>query len=253
MDDQLSKIVEQALARIESAGGIEGDTLKPIQTSWESTASSAIVGTLMLAGAIEERKQRGYRIDTDSATVDNTLTRMLQRADQSRDQHIDEFVQTLIKHARLNPTARQPLLYVLSELVANIWDHAEVDRGFIGARADSHSLTLAVADTGISIPLSYARRDITFPDDIAALQAALQGRSARPQGGRGYGLRTSARMAVSGWGGVFLLVSRHALVTKSPQDETAKDMSPQVWNGTLAGMNIALPLGQFDFYAFIED
>lgn len=272
MEDQLRQVYTQALQVIADAGGIEGDALRPIACPFDPAMPADRLGLAMIAAALDERQRRGYAAEWESVRRDalaaiafpegarTSMTTVehgdpfpllrLERAHADRDATITAYAERVA--ARVGEGARQPIAYVLTELVANIWDHAETDVGFVLAGVGDDRLVLAVVDAGISIPLTYARRDIAFPDDTAAVRAALEGKSARPQGGRGYGIRTSAAIATRGWGGALLLASRHATVLQTADGEAARGTSPLHWNGTIVAIEAPLPLRAIDLYAYVE-
>lgn len=274
MEDQLRAVYTRALQAIADAGGIEGDALRPITCPFDPGVPVDRLGIAMIAAVLSERQRRGYAEEwhTEPPTRrgaygaiafpegvktiagdplgDAALLLRLERAHADRDDTLAGYTERIA--ARVSGAAHQPIAYILTELTANIWDHAETDTGFVFAGVSDRQLVLAVVDAGMSIPFTYARRNIIFPDDLAALRAALAGRSARPQGGRGYGIRTSAAMATRGWGGTLLIGSRHATLLQTADGEAAHDLVSMPWNGTVVGMNIPLPLRAFDFYAYVE-
>ncbi|MFH1099027.1 MAG: ATP-binding protein [Candidatus Uhrbacteria bacterium] len=270
--DQLQAVYVRALQTIADAGGIEGDELRPIACPFDPAVPADRLGLAMIAAALHERQRRGYVVEWNapqrgafsaiafpegvrtSAAIasygDQFPLLRIERAHADRDATITAYAERIAVH--VSETARQPIAYVLTELVANIWDHAETETGIVLAGVGGGHFVLIVVDAGISIPFTYARRDIAFPDDTAAVRAALTGRSARPQGGRGYGIRTSAAIATRGWGGALLLASRHAMVLQTVDGETVRDTAPLHWNGTIVVIEAPLPLRAIDLYAYVE-
>ena len=251
MDHALHTIYLRALQAIADAGGIEGDALRPIVFVPDPMRPEDCVGYALVAAALHERLRRGYAAPprTDGGGTDGLLLQ-LERGHPEREQLLTSFGVQCVR--RLGPGAEQPLQYLLAELTANIWDHAEIDVGFVAFGTGARTCALAVVDAGVSIPLSYVRRDIVFASDTAAVEAALEGKSARPQGGRGYGLRTSAKIVIEGWGGTLLLASRHATVLRSREGRETKDTDPLHWNGTVIAIEAPLPLPSVDLYRYVE-
>lgn len=276
MEDQLRQVYTRALKVIVDAGGIEGDALRPISCPFHPAVPADRLGLAMVAAALHERQHRGYAVEWDTTQRDaftaiafpkgvSSLSTLeangvlpiltLMRSSQEREAMLHAYV-THVTNAINDRSAMQPIAYVLTELTANIWDHAETERGFIVAGTDSEMCVIAVVDAGLSIPLSYARRGIKFPDthahDLAAIDAALEGRSARPQGGRGYGLRTSAALVVDGWSGSFLLASRGALRYRASGEDPHGEVGLPTWTGTVVAVSFPLPLRPVDLYAYVE-
>lgn len=276
MRDQLRAVYTRALQAIADAGGIEGDTLKPIACPFDPAVPADRLGLAMIAAALHERQRRGYAAAWESAKRDALSAigfpdgsaavgargvhqalpiLILERASQERTDALHAYAERVIGTMQ-DRRALQPIEYILTELTANIWDHAETERGFIAAGVDQNALIIVVVDAGLSIPFSYARRGIEFPRglsyDIASLEAALEGKSARPQGGRGYGLRTSAALVVEGWGGSFLLASQRALRYHAFGTSPQREIELPLWNGTVVAVSLPLPLRSVDLYAYVE-
>lgn len=253
---QLRAVYNRALQTIADAGGIEGDVLKPIAYDADPAQPERCVGSAIIAAALYERARRGYATalpPSDGPSVERSSCAFLviERGHARREQHLSSFVDTCAQRIGQRESL-QPLQYLFAELTANIWDHAETSVGFLAFGTGSQTCALAVVDTGISIPFSYARRDIVLDGDRDALRAALSGRSARPQGGRGYGLRTSAALIIEGWDGTLLLASRHATVLRTEAGDDAQETSPLHWNGTVVAAALPLPLRSVDLYAYVE-
>lgn len=276
MDQTIRDVYLRALRAIENAGGIEGDVLRPIACPFDPAIPGDCLGIAMVAAALYERQRRGYAAEWDAArrelltavafpigattiaTIETGTTLPLinlPRVSHDRGDILHALVERIVG-AICDSAALQPIAYILTELTANIWDHAEEERGFVSAGVDRHTLSIAVVDAGLSVPFSYARRGIEFPDapshDLAAIDAALEGRSARPQGGRGYGLRTSAALVVDGWGGSFLLASRRALRYRASGTDVQGEAGLLSWAGTVVAASLPLPLRPVDFYSYVE-
>ncbi|MBI4434643.1 hypothetical protein HY635_02400 [Candidatus Uhrbacteria bacterium] len=276
MTNDLRATYLRALQTIADAGGIEGDALRPIACPFDPAMPADRLGLAMIAAALHERQRRGYAVEWDAVNRD-VLTMIafpngasslpmfeasaalsmlsLIRSSHEREALLHAYVMRVVR-AINDRSAMQPIAYVLTELTANIWDHAETERGFVVAGIDRHALVIAVVDAGLSIPLSYDRRGIKFPDspshDLAAIDAALEGRSARPQGERGYGLRTSAALVMDGWSGSFLLASRRALRYRAPGGSPLGEVGLSPWAGTVVAVTLPLPLRPVDLYAYVE-
>lgn len=276
MEKTLHNTYLQALHAIEDAGGIEGESLRPIACPFDPAVPADRLGLAMVAAALHERQRRGYVGEWDTARrgalssiafPDGTCTAdgigssaalPILRLDRAREERADTLHAFVVRLADVvhDHAARQPMEYILAELTANIWDHAETESGFIAGSADQRVMTIAIVDAGLSIPLSYVRRGVEFVDalsyDSAAIDAALKGQSTRPQGGRGYGLRTSAALAVDGWRGSCLIASQRALWYHANGASPEREVGLPLWAGTVVAFSLPLPLRAVDLYTYVE-
>lgn len=113
-----------------------------------------------------------------------------------------------------------PITYILDELICNIQQHAQTDRGYIYAsyNNDTNDVELIVADSGISIYGSYVSSqkylDLIGNSDACALSLAQNGYSTKnlPEAeNRGYGISSNIKMVTEGLNGEFAVLSGNAL------------------------------------------
>lgn len=108
------------------------------------------------------------------------------------------------------------LEYVVYELVNNVYQHSKCTNAYIMAqRYEKRGLVeLALIDNGITIAgsLRSSGRINDKVSDSSAICKALEGYSAKPEPGRGYGLSTSIRMITEELQGEVLMVSGKGLV-----------------------------------------
>lgn len=114
-----------------------------------------------------------------------------------------------------------PLTYLLDELICNIQQHAQTDKGYAYLRhnTDFQSIEIALADFGITIYGSYVAAqkhlDKLGDSDAEALNLAQNGYSVKnlpDTENRGYGISSNMRMVVDGLGGEFAVLSGNALL-----------------------------------------
>jgi hypothetical protein len=125
---------------------------------------------------------------------------------------------------------RDAYLYLLSELVGNIYEHAAASRAFVTAQfyPKKGLIEACFMDDGVTIAGSLASgAGAVYPPGRAheAILDALRGKSAKGGGERGFGLRSSARV-VNGLGGDMLIVSgRGSVVLGARGDRSVYSMS----------------------------
>lgn len=127
-----------------------------------------------------------------------------------RDMVIGSIGTLLTNSLKLNANARSVIMMLLSELTANIGDHATIDKGFIVAQyfRANHYLDICIADCGIGILRAFQneRPALGVSTNGEAIDRAVRGQSTKSQPGRGFGLSGSIEMLRS-LGGQFILYS----------------------------------------------
>ncbi len=90
-------------------------------------------------------------------------------------QKLDEFIQEMIPMLHLNPEQSEPIKYIISELVRNVFEHASSPDGAIVCAQyykKSNTIRIGVVDTGVGIKQTLER--FYHPrDDFQALALAL--------------------------------------------------------------------------------
>ena len=136
-----------------------------------------------------------------------------------------------------------PLTYLLDELICNIQQHAQTDKGYayLHHNADSQSIDIAIADFGITIYGSYVAAqkhlDKLGDSDAEALNLAQNGYSVKnlpDTENRGYGISSNMRMVVEGLGGEFAVLSGNALLLYSKDTKKILSLPPEIdFKGTM--------------------
>lgn len=136
-----------------------------------------------------------------------------------------------------------PLTYLLDELICNIQQHAQTDKGYayLHHTADSHSIDIVVADLGITIYGSYVAAqkhlDKLGDSDAEALNLAQNGYSVKnlpDTENRGYGISSNMRMVVEGLGGEFAALSGNALLLYSKETKKILALPQEIdFKGTM--------------------
>ncbi len=88
----------------------------------------------------------------------------------------------------------QFLLYVLSELVANIQEHAQAKTAVINLQIKNSKCAVSISDDGQGLLKSYSTKKIRPKDDVAAIELALNGLSTKSATERGYGLSSTRKL-----------------------------------------------------------
>lgn len=157
-----------------------------------------------------------------------------------------------------------PISYFIGELLDNIYEHSQSERGFVFSQYLRREgvIYLCIADEGITVYNSYKRANVYLDeiedDEAAALYLANEGMSTkdRPYAEtRGYGISTSKRMLVEGMGGAFFMLSGGAFHRYGIGGENDYVNISDIfrWKGTIILLKIpvSLPAG-FNYINFIE-
>ncbi|MBK9419326.1 MAG: hypothetical protein IPN62_19120 [Flavobacteriales bacterium] len=121
----------------------------------------------------------------------------------------------LVAKCLLDGPVVMAMKYILSEIIGNINYHAGRGTGFMIVQhsINNHYLDIAIADTGRGLRATYLASGKHAPvTDLEALDLALDGRSAKAETHRGFGIRTSRKLTVKGLGGWFLIWSGSAML-----------------------------------------
>lgn len=151
------------------------------------------------------------------------------------------------------------LKYMLGESIDNIIQHANSERGYIFAQSypSKGYLDICIADSGITLLGSYQ----TLPDneiesDLEAIQAANRGISTKnlPNAeNRGYGIITSKKMLIDGFGGTFVMMSGNALHLYNSLDRRFIETPENIrWNGTIIALRVPYMNKDFQYINYIE-
>jgi hypothetical protein len=164
-----------------------------------------------------------------------------------REKVLELMGQRLRERLQLDAQLFSAVSFIIAEAVNNIKDHSRTDRGYLFTQfyPKRGFLDLCIADTGVSIFGSYkavGRKDITSHEQ--AVQAALSGDSTKDDPSRGFGIRTSRKMLVSGLGGRYFLLSGNAFLFSYPgATEAIKVLPPEPgisWPGTYLALRIPI-------------
>lgn len=203
-------------------------------------------------------------IEIKNAIENNELTKLvadinLKDADEIN-RILDEKKNSLYSLNKNTRNLIQPISYFMSEMIDNMQQHSNADKGYIFANFNREfdRVELVLADGGISIYGSYINAnkytDKVLNSDTYAVEIAKEGYSTkdRPEAeNRGYGLSSNIKMITQGLKGDLAIMSGNALYVSSI--DKMIDLPKQLdWKGTLILVIIPLDLPHtFNFYDYI--
>ena len=165
----------------------------------------------------------------------------------------------IIQQLSIQSNVANGLKYMIDEILDNITEHSESDRGYIFAQAYPNKgfLDVCIADRGVSLLGSYKKLlDNEISSDIEAIKAANRGLSSKnlPDAeNRGFGIRTSKQMLIQGLGGQYLMISGSSLYIKTLNLDSFYSMPHGLrWNGTIVALRIPYHSASFNYINYIE-
>lgn len=156
-----------------------------------------------------------------------------------------------------------PLTYLLDELICNIQQHAQADKGYayLMYNKAAKTIEILIADLGITIYGSYVAAqkhlDRLGDSDAEALNLAQNGYSVKnlpDTENRGYGISSNMKMVVDGLHGEFAVLSGNALMLQVSNKRAILALPPEIdFKGTMIMVRIPaqVPDG-FNFYNFMS-
>lgn len=154
-----------------------------------------------------------------------------------------------------------PLTYLLDELICNIQQHAQTDKGYayINYNTDTDTILLLLADFGVTIYGSYVAAqkhlDKLGNSDAEALNLAQKGYSVKnlPNAeNRGYGISSNIKMVVDGLSGEFAMLSGNALMLQSATQKKILELPDDIdFKGTMIAVTIPASVpDNFNLYRY---
>lgn len=151
--------------------------------------------------------------------------------------------------------ADNAILYPLSELIGNIFEHSKKPYGWIFAQhyPKKKLLEICIADTGRGVVQSYIDELQRPMSDSEAISEALTGLSAKKkEGGRGWGLGTSQRVVCEALRGQFLFLTGPAVYFNAGGHPIIAQLPDFSWRGVVIAYQIPYPQGPIDISTYIE-
>lgn len=179
------------------------------------------------------------------------------KPNMEREELLQSIENEIARKSLMDGSVVSAMKYILSEITGNINYHAGHGSGLLTAQYNINNryLDIAIADTGRGLRQAYLDSGKHAPaDDIEALRLALAGHSAKAEQHRGFGIRTSRKVAVKGLGGWFLVWSGSALLLDNASGEQLVELT----DGTsLPGCFFAIRIptiapSSFNMYEYYE-
>lgn len=147
--------------------------------------------------------------------------------------------------------------YPITEIIDNVDDHSNCNYGAVIVQnyPTKEFLDICIADDGISIPGSYDTYDVSYDDDLDAIQKAMvEGISTKPNTGhlRGFGLRTTVEMVCDGLSGEVFLSSRNATISRIRNRDSSEICHDMDWSGTVFAARLHPPDDDFHYLDYVS-
>jgi hypothetical protein len=151
--------------------------------------------------------------------------------------------------------ARSAVLYPISELITNIFEHSKKDLGYAFGQfyPNKRYLDICIVDCGRGFAKNYKEeKGLDFTDE-KAITEAIRGTSAKKEKERGYGLRTSKDIICKALnGGGFILISGSGVLISNKQGDNLGSLADFYWQGTIIAFRIPKPTGAIDYLRYVE-
>lgn len=172
--------------------------------------------------------------DIVSFTLDDAATAQIIR-------HLKDTVERSCP--KLFKLLNMPLTYLLDELICNIQQHAQTDKGYAYLKYNeaTQNIEIIIADFGITIYGSYVAAqkhlDKLGDSDADALNLAQKGYSVKNlpnTENRGYGISSNIKMVVNGLCGEFAVLSGNALLLQMANNSKVLALPTEIdFKGTM--------------------
>lgn len=140
------------------------------------------------------------------------------------------------------------VLYVISELFANIKEHSRAKAVSVSVKLTQQNCSIKIADKGVGFRKSYLAKNIYPKDDFSAIEFALSGLSTKDSRERGFGLY-SIRKLTEALGGEMVIESGSARALAQKNQLNFKENADKIQGVIIA---VHTPVEALDFYKFVE-
>ena len=140
------------------------------------------------------------------------------------------------------------VIYVISELLANVKEHAKTNKALVSVRADKHRCLIGIVDKGVGLKQPYLSKHIYVKDDFAAIEFAIGGLSTKNFQERGFGLY-SIRKLTEGLGGGMIVQSGFAAALIRKNKIHFSNLKNELRGVTV---KIEAPVKKIDFYKVVS-
>ncbi|MDR3583397.1 MAG: hypothetical protein P4L62_03505 [Candidatus Pacebacteria bacterium] len=160
------------------------------------------------------------------------------------------FSNLILKVVGSVPGTRSAILYPISELVTNIFEHSLQNKGYLFGQfyPNKDYLDICIVDRGRGLAETYKEEgDLTLTDSEAILRS-MKGGSTKASKERGYGVRTSRNVVCNAMDGEFVFLSGSAALVSSGRSEKLFTLPGFYWQGVIIAYRIPRPTGPVDIY-----
>jgi hypothetical protein len=150
--------------------------------------------------------------------------------------------------------AQDAIIYPISELVTNIFEHSKQDKGYIFSQfyPAKDYLDICIVDRGRGFSGTYKEEKNIILSDSEAIIEAMKGHSVKSKE-RGFGIRTSKRVICEGLrGGAFILLSGSAALVAENGKENLVELKDFYWQGTIISYRIPKPETGINISQYLE-
>ncbi|MDA2935987.1 ATP-binding protein [Patescibacteria group bacterium AH-259-L05] len=139
------------------------------------------------------------------------------------------------------------VLYVISELFANINEHSQAKKATVFLKISKQLCLINIADNGIGLRKSYLLKQIYAKDDFSAIEFALSGLSTKDFEGRGFGLHSIRKLAQELEGKMIMKTGlARAMIQKNKI--TFQNLNKRI---TGVKVDVEVPVKNINFYKII--
>jgi len=150
--------------------------------------------------------------------------------------------------------AQSSIYHPITELVTNIFDHSNQDKGYLFGQyyPTKKFLDICIVDCGRGLSKVYKEEKGLNYSDEESIEEVMRGNSTKPGKERGYGVRTSKRVVCEALGGEFILISGNTALISNKKRERMVSLPNFYWQGVVASYRIPQPSGPIDIYPYLE-
>lgn len=153
-----------------------------------------------------------------------------------------------IENLKFPPGFLEYILYVISEIFANIKEHSRAKSISIEIEITPQKCRMKITDDGIGFRRSYLRKKIYPKDDFSAIEFALSGLSTKDFRERGFGLY-SIRKLIEALRGKFIIETG---IARAIIEKNRINFQKNLKEKPGVSIDIETVVKKIDFYKFIK-
>lgn len=148
------------------------------------------------------------------------------------------------------PGTSSAILYPISELVTNIFEHSTQNEGYLFGQfyPKKDYLDICIVDCGRGLAETYKKENGLNLTDSEAILRSMKGNSTKLNKERGYGVRTSKSVVCNAMNGEFIFLSGSAALVSSKKSEKLFNLPGFYWQGVIIAYRIPRPTEPVDIY-----